>query len=434
MNKLLVFVILALVALATVGAAYASVDNVTFSGSATVQSIKVNGDDYVSGDTLQEDLGTTLNIRLKIQATSDVSNLEASSRLVGYEYATSGTDQISDTSGLFDMKAGDTKYVDLKIVIPVRADKDTYELRVNLDGRTVSFGDNVFTVRVAGPRKAILIRDVILTPSGSIESGRSILGQARLENIGERDETDIKVTMAIPDLSVEGSVYMNSLNGEAVLGRGETKSSEEVYLRVPPCAKPGTYDLTTTVNFDETQTVTQTQQVTITDGGLCTQNAQPTGQQKVIVTAPSAQNVQIGVGGASFPVVIQNQGTAAKTFIISVNGVSDWGSYQISDAAPVVQGGETKVVYVYVTARDGAQVGARTFGIDVTVDGQKESIAAQAILTEAASSASWKNVLTTVAVILLAIVIVLALIVAARKMKGGKDNEDDLDSDGQAYY
>ena len=441
MNKLFVIVIAALVVLTTVGVAFASVDNITFDSAASIQSITVNGDVYNSGDTLQLNLGDKLDIRVKVQATHNVDNLEASTRLVGYEYAGTDGTQISDTSDLFDMQAGDTKYVDLQITIPVQADKDVYELRVDLDGRTASYGDNAFTIRIAGPRKAVLIRDIILTPSGSVDSGRSILGQARLENIGERDENDIKVTMGIPTLGVEGSVYMDSLNGQTTLGQGETKSSEEIYLRIPPCAKPGTYDLTTTVDFDVNQETTQTQQITITDGGLCTDN--PSGSssgsnpsQKVIVTAPSAQNVQIGVGGASFPVVIQNTGTASKTFVVSVNGVSDWGAYQISDPAPVVAGGETKVVYIYVTAQDGVSPGARVFGIDVTVDGQKQSITAQAILTQAATHASATAVLWWIFGVLIFIVVVLGLIVAIRNMKGKKDDEmdDDLDSSGQAYY
>lgn len=433
MNKMLQLVILALVALSVIGIAVGAPANVTSGNAVYIESIKVNGDTYENGDTLKTDLGETLDIRLKIQANQDVDNIEASARLIGYEY--NDKDKVSDFSSTLSLQAGDTEYVNLQITVPVRADKDTYELRIDLDGRSQNFGKHAFTVRIAGPRKALLIRDVILTPSGSIESGRSLLAQVRLENIGERDQDDVKVNIAIPALNVEGSVYMNSLDGETTIGRGEKKTSEEVYLRIPACARAGTYELVTTVTFDEFEESTQSQTITITDGGLCSQTQTSNQPQRVIVTAPSAQNVQIGVGGASFPIVIQNQGTASKTFVVSVNGVTDWGAYQISDAAPIVNGGETKVVYVYVTARDGASAGARTFGIDVTVDGQKQSIAAQAILTESTTSMSWKGVLTTLALILLVVVIVLAIIVAVRKMKGGKDDEDeDLDSKGQAYY
>lgn len=433
MNKMLNLVIIALVALCIAGVAFAAPANVTTSNAAYIESIKVNGDTYENGDTLKTDLGETLEIRVKVQANQDVDNLEVSTRLVGYEY--SDRESVSDFSETFNLQSGDTEYQDLEITIPTRADKDTYELRVDLDGRSANYEHNVFTVRLAGPRKALLIRDVILTPSGAIETGRSLLAQARIENIGERDQDDVKVTFAIEGLQVEGSVYMNELDGETTIGRGEKKTSEEVYLRIPACAKPGTYQLITTVEFDEFEESSVAQTITVTDGGLCSQTSTNSNQPaKVIVTAPSAQNVQIGVGGASFPIVIQNQGTASKTFVVSVNGV-DWGSYQISDAAPIVAGGETKVVYVYVTARDGSVAGARTFGIDVTVDGQKQSIAAQALLTEADTGMSWKGVLTTLAVILLIVVIVLAVLVAVRKMNNGKDDEDeDLDSKGQAYY
>lgn len=434
MNKMLNLVIIALVALSIVGVAFAAPAYVTQSSDAYIESIKVDGDNYNYGDTLKTDLGETMTIRVKVQANQDVENLEVSARLVGYEY--NDKDRVSDNSETFDLKAGDTEYQDLEITIPTRADKDVYELRVDLDGRAANYEHGVFTVRIAGPRKALLIRDVVLTPSGAIESGRSLLAQARLENIGERDQDDVKVSFAIEGLQVEGSVYMNQLDGETTIGRGEKKTSEEVYLRIPACAKPGTYQLVTTVTFDEFEETTSSQSITITDGGLCSQTSTNSNQPaKVIVTAPSAQNVQIGVGGASFPVVIQNQGTASKTFVVSVNGVSDWGAYQISDAAPIVAGGETKVVYVYVTARDNALAGARTFGIDVTVDGQKNSITAQALLTEADTGMSWKGVLTTIAIILLIVVIVLAVLVAVRKMKGGKSEEDeDLESKGQAYY
>ena len=438
MNKYFAIAIIAMIVAMTIGIAFADVSNVTVGNAASIVSIKVNGDTYVDGDTLKVNLGDTLNIRVKVQATQRITNLEASARLVGYEYNTDTS--ISDTSGLFDLQAGDTEYVDLTVKVPILAEKDVYELRVDLDGRAETFGQNAFTIRVAGPRSGILIQDMIFTPSGSVESGRSILGQARLENLGEKNLDDVKITMSIPALdNIESSVYMNSINGETTLGKGETKSSEEIYLRIPPCAKAGTYDLITTVDFDNGQQTTRTDKLTITDGGLCTQSqtTAPT-QQRIIVTAPSAQNVQIGVGGASFPVVIQNTGTASKTFIVSVNGITDWGAYQISDAAPIVAGGETKVVYIYVTAHDGVMPGARTFGIDITADGNKQSIAAQAILTQPESQSSWKGVLVTIAIILLVIVIVLAVIVAMRKMKDDKQDDDEaqeeLDEKGQAYY
>ncbi|HLP79091.1 MAG TPA: hypothetical protein VK158_00490 [Acidobacteriota bacterium] len=438
MKNVVQIVLAMLVAVMMASSAFAALE---FDDAVTVESIKVNGDVYEDGDQIKVDLGEELDIRLKIQAMEDVDNIEASARLIGYEYSDKERDSVSDYSDLMDLKAGDTEYLDMSLKIPVKADKDIYELQIKVDGRRTEYFMGSFTVRVAGPRSGLLIRDVLFSPSNAVPAGRSLLTQVRLENIGERDLDDVKITVSMPDVEdesgmpIEAYATMDDFEGEEDLGRGERKTSEEVLLRIPACAKPGTYDVVTTVEFDEDETETKTSQITIVDGGNVCKTTSTATEAKTLITAPSAQTVTIGVGGATYPVVIQNTGATAKTYSVSVVGVNDWGAYQISDQAPVVQGGESKVVYVYVTANEGVAPGVKTFGIDVMSDGAKQSMVAQAVVTEGTKKASVRDYLEIGVIVLVAILIVLGLIVAFNKMKGKNDNdEDDLENKGQAYY
>jgi uncharacterized membrane protein len=425
MKKLLV---LTLFALATLVSAFAA-NELSYSDAVELEYVKVNGDEYVSGDTLKVDLGENLDIRMKLQAITDVSDIQVNARLVGYEY--SDRESVSDTSRVFDLNAGDTEFIDMSIKLPIRADKDEYELRVTVEGRRDTFETQSFTIRVAGPRSAVLVRDVIFSPNDNVAAGRSLLVQARLENIGERDQDNIRVTASIPSLGIEGTVYLDELDGERELGRGEKRSSEEIFLRIPACAKAGTYDVVVRVLYDEDELATVTKPITIISEGACAVTGNQQVVDKTLITAPTTQDVTAGSGGATFPIVIQNAGTTSKAYTVQVVNADDWAVYTVSDRMPIVAAGDSKIVYVYVSAKADAAPGKKTFGIEVASDGAKQSIIATANVLEQKSS-SLRTILQVGVIALVAILIILGLIVLF--MRGRSDKEDEMESKGQAYY
>jgi hypothetical protein len=437
MKKLLQLAVFVMVALFSFTAAFAA-NSVVNSNDVTVEYIKVNGDTYVSGDTLRVDLGERLDIRVKLQASADVSDVEVRARLIGYEY--SNRESTTDASQIFDLQSGDTQYINLGLQVPVRADKDVYELRVDVDGRRVNFESAGFTVRVSGPRNHVLIRDVIFSPSNTVVAGRALLTSVRLENIGERDQDDVKVTVRIPELNLQGAVYVDSVDGENRLGRGEKVTSEEVYLRIPECAR-GTYDVEIVVTFNEYDSVKTTRQIYVSASELCgqTQPTTPTNPttpttsvERTVITAPSAQQVEIGGTAASFPIVIQNTASVAKSYMVSVSGTAGWAKATISDINPVVPAGSSKIVYVTIEPDAKASVGQKVFAIEVSTGDAKQTIIAQANLVDNEpnkTSSGWLTALYIIVVVLVIILIIIGIVAIIAKMSS-KDEKDD----GKAYY
>ena len=306
--------------------------------------IKVDGDVVDSGDNIRVDLGETIDIRVKLQATEDVEDIEVQARIVGYEY--NDVSSLIDVTRPFDLEENDTETVDLSLSIPIRAEKDEYELRIEVDGRKVDFVDESFTIRVKGPRRGIRMRDVVFSPRGAVMAGRALLTQVRLENVGERDLDDVKVIVDIPDLEISGEVFLDDELEGSKSGKGDKDITEEVFIRIPTCAEPGIYDVDITVEFDEFDSITETETIRVVEGETCAiAGATPTTPtvERTVITPPPAQDVAIGQAGTAFPLIITNMGNSAKTYTLRVRGVDAWGISEVTDVAPIVRAGASRL-------------------------------------------------------------------------------------------
>ncbi len=431
MKKILQTMVFAFVLLITIGVSFAA-NNVSTSNDVELEYIRINGDIYQSGENIRVDVNEELDIRVKLQALADVEDVEVSTRLVGYEY--SDYVQVSDHSGVFDLRSGDTDFIDLQVQVPVDSDKDVYDLRVTVQDRRYDYSSNSFTIRVSGPRNQMLVRDVIFSPGGSVVAGRALLAQLRLENIGENDQEDIKVTTRIPALNIVESTYVREVRGEAMLGRGERLTTEEIYLRIPQCAEEGIYDVEFEVEYNRFDVVSFTEEIVILKSELCTNSSstpQPTETEKTVISAPQAQMITAGVSGSSFPVVIQNDGSSARTYTIGVTGVENWGTHSLSEQAPIVNPGQSKTVYVYVNAKEDAPLGVQTFGIDVSTQGKTQSVLAQANIVAPEKESNLTEILTISVIVLVIILVLLGIIVVFTKLRGRDD--EDMEK-GKAYY
>lgn len=430
MMKYMHLISMVIALLFAVSAVSAAGNAITTSDDVAVQSIRVNGDIYDQGRTLRVDLGEQLDIRVRLEAFADARDIQVTAELFGYEF--SHRESTRDSSRLIDLRAGDTDSVNLGLQIPIRADKDVYSLVITVASRGVTYERVAFDVRVSGPRHGILVRDVLFSPNNVVVAGRSLLTQVRLENIGERTQNDVKVTVKIPALGISQSSFLDTIHGESSLGRGEQRTSEEIFVRIPECAPEGLYAVQIEVSYNEFEVVTRNEQILIAASDLCgvgtAQPEQPAG--RTVITAPQPQSVQAGVGGATYPIVIQNQGNTARTYTVSVSGISNWGTYQVSDSAITVGAGQTGVVYVFVAANRDAPQGTQSFGVEVASGTSKESFLAQVTVTEAQRTSNTMSYLYIVLIVLIIILIILGFIVVFAKLSG---KDDDMDK-GQAYY
>lgn len=424
MSKIIQLIAVLLVAVLAASSVFAN--NTT---NVELDYIKINGDTVESGDTLRVEAGETLNIRAKIQARSDITDIEGSAQIVGYKYASKQA--IADFDSIQELDEGDSDYIDLTVTLPYDMDKEKYDLRIEIEGRRgEAYVNALFPLNIQAPSDAVMIKDVVFSPAGSVVAGRALLAQVRLENIGDNTQDDVKITAMIPRLGVEASIFMDELEGQD--DGAEKKTSEELYLRIPACAKEGVYDVEFEVEFDRYETVTTTEQIYISAGDSCPQ-ARPVETQKgtLVVSQIPVQDVKAGVT-SSFPVVLQNNADVTKTALISVVGTEGWATAQVSEQSPVIAAGQTKVVYVTVTPTATAQAGLKTFIVNLVVDGESKSLTGQANVvatqTDSTTQRSWLEIGLIVLVVL---IIILGFIVVLAKLK---EKDEDSDNKGQTYY
>lgn len=393
--------------------------------------IKVNGDIVQDGDNLRVELGDELEIRVRLQATRDVEDLEVQARLIGYEY--NNVENLIDITRPFDMEENDTETVDLSLTVPIRADKDEYELRIQIDDRRTNFVSDSFTIRVKGPRTNVRIKDVIFSPHGEVLAGRLLVSQVRIENIGERDLDDIKVVAEIPALGVADAKFLDEELDGSKVGNGDTEITEDLLLRIPECAEPGVYDVDFTVSFDEYEETTFSRQIRVVGDACETQGSLPSQQQtqKSVITPPPAQDIAAGQSG-SYPIVITNAGAQAQDYTVQVRGAETWAVVDVTDPAPIVQPGESKTVYVYVSVNENAAVGQKVFTVEVSDGRNRQEFPVVTSVTEAQQqTSSLRRALEIGLIVLIVLLIVLGLIIGFNKMRS---NNDDDEPRGQTYY
>ena len=425
MKKVLTLVVALFAVLLLSGAAFAA-------NGVDLEWIKVDGDRVEADDNLRLDLGEEIEIVVKLQATEDVEDIEVQARIVGYEYNDVRT--IIDVTNPFDLDENDTETVDLSLMIPVRAEKDEYELRIEVDGRRVDYIDESFTIRVKGPRKGVRIRDVVFSPRGAVMAGRALLTQVRMENIGERDLEDVKVIVDIPGLDVSGSIFLEDELEGAKSGEGDIDVTEEVFIRIPKCAEAGTYDVDITVEFDEFESVSTTESIRVIEGETCPAAAPSTPQtpDRTVITPPPALDVVVGQAGTAFPIVITNMGTTSKTYTIDVRGVEAWGTAEVTDVAPIVRAGASKTVYVFVSANEDATAGEKVVGVEITQAGETQEITLTAnVVPGEQDLSSIRRGLEIGLIVLVVLLVILGIIIGLSKLKGG---EEDDDMKSQTYY
>ena len=400
-----------------------------------VEWVKINDNKYEDGDKLVVERGDTLDVEVKMNASDNETDVEAELDLLGYEY--NDVDEISDSTHTFDIDQGDTVYKELSVRIPSNVDKDEYDLRLRVGGRTGPSTEYRYLIKVDAPRHFVDVEDVILSPSREVKSGRALLGTVRLENNGDRDEDSVKVTMSIPALGISASDYIDEIEED------EEVTSEELYLRIPSCTESGVYTVEVEVEYDEGyETVTEETSIRIVEDESCyTQPEDGDQPEKTIISVgSSSMELTKGKGGVVYPVTITNGGSARKSYTLSVDGLQGWATSKITPANTVVlEKGETKAMYVYVTATDEATAGERMFSAAIRSDGKvlkevplKATVAegADGNGQEQADGLNWANVkqgLQVGLIVLVVLLVLLGLIVGFNKLKG-RDDED------QTYY
>lgn len=201
-------------------------------------------------------------LKLELESWEDAKDVEISAEITGYEF--NDVKEIRDRIGPFDFDANVTYVKKLQLSLPDDVDLDDYQLRVYLSDRngwTMSYN---YALRVNTERHELKIEDVILNPGYSVQAGQALLTTVRLENKGQKDQKDVKVTASIPALGISATEYVEEIE------KNDEEETEELFLRLPKCAEPGVYEMTVDVWFNDLhKKVSDSGKVTVLENPAC---------------------------------------------------------------------------------------------------------------------------------------------------------------------
>jgi hypothetical protein len=408
----------------------------------TIDTVKLDGDviDSVQdfpGETniLSIDRGQEFEVRVEVTADANLQDAQIEATIRGYD----SDKQITDITDVFDMKANRTYIKKLTLTLPGNVDKDTYRLRIRVDSRDGDTTQEDFELEVTAERHAMEIKDVIFSPQ-EVMAGRSLLTTVRVKNVGAIDQNDgVKIMVNIPELGISAADYIDEVDED------DSVTSEELFLRIPSCVKAGVYDVEITAYFkDNERMVSADRTVKITTGEDCesatTPEVKPEAPKTVITYGSLSQELTTGQGGVIYPFTITNAGKEAKTYVLSVDGYSEWADVRISPAnIMVIQPGETKAAYVYVSAKDSASAGEKMFTVTISSDNEvMKQLVAKAVVQQGKAPVtnqptwdSMKRGLEVTLLVLVVILVIVGLIIGLTKLRGKDEGTED---EPKSYY
>ncbi len=344
-------------------------------------------------NTLSLERGQEYEVRVRFVALDKIRNAEVRAFISGYEF--NDIEPIDDKTEIFDAEQGVTYVKKLHVRIPDELDQDSYKLRVVITDRFSDEERASYNLQIDAPRNSLKIDDVIFNPSNSVRAGSSLLARVRVENKGEREQEDVRVTVSIPELGITGTQYINELSAE-----DDEEETEEILLRIPKCAKAGTYDAVIDVEFSQRhRKVTERQTITVLEDEQCTTaTVQPS-----ISAGSQVQTVSAGQT-AVFPLTITNPSRNSKTFTVTT--ASDMDITITPTNTLVIPAGQTQTVYINAMTEDS---GAKTVTATITNGNTQQQIVFTANITSSGIRTAVEIILTALVVILIIIGIIIAI-------------------------
>ena len=433
-------------ALLVILVAFVALSGVVSALNADIDFVKVDGDELAPGMNEINDLerDNSFEVKVKVTALEDLENVEIEAMISGYDH----NDRVSDVTDVFDMRANVSYTKKLDLTLPSRLDVDQYMLRIYIRDRAGTELSEEFFIFADTVRHSVKIKDIDVDPTMEVEAGRSLRVLVDLKNYGQMDEDDVKVEFAIPELGLKALPDYMDIESE------DSKVSEELYLRIPLCTEAGQYTGQVSVTYDDGDEVeTETVMVDVVESLACdvdtsaqTDDAQelvdaPKQDKTIITVGAQSQELTRGEGGAIFPLTFTNSGNDAKTFVVSVTGADDWATVKVSPLQTVTVGAdESKSVYVYVSAKETAELAEHMFTVDIKdANGNVvKQIPMSATVVEGDgaddSSSSLRKALEIGLIVLVVILIIVVLIVVFTRKKDDEEEEAEDEISGQTYY
>jgi hypothetical protein len=253
-----------------------------------------------------------------------------------------------------------------------------------------------------------LIIDKITVEPAQPMQGRSMVVTASVTNNRAYPMRNLALKADAPKLGVSTSQDLD------ILGPGE-RVSKELLLRVPECAKPGPTDIAVIAEYPfapgQNEVFSQAVSAEVVPSGTCSQDP---GSDTTVVNILEVQDVD-PVKGALYPFTIHNTQSDSKAYVLSLDGVDDWGTAEINPGTLiVVPSGETRSGAIQVWGKPGA-TGKHTFTFIVHARDDMKQVMLVATLKDTAPTLPTTAILVWGIVLLLAIILTVSIILMIRK-------------------
>lgn len=234
----------------------------------------------------------------------------------------------------------DEKEFTVYVSIPIDAvEDDDYTLHVTAEGEwngETDVSDEVVSLlEIEQPEHSLHISDVRLS-TDNVMSGETVDVAVKVANIGEEDETNIKIKVEIPEIGAVKTVSL--LN---TLGAGYDYTA---YLTLDvPQAESGIYTLVAKA-YNEDAGATYERDVMVELAQVVVDESTGTA---VSTTSQITQTIAVGKGSI-FSIEVRNNANIPKTFDLAVGGVADWGTARVDPLQLTLGPGEADMAYVHV--------------------------------------------------------------------------------------
>ncbi len=396
-----------------------------------IQTVRVNNMD-LAGATLNVERGDVLNLEVLINGINNVDDVRVRAEIDGYEHG-----DIEDRTALFDIEAGRLYKKTLNLVIPNDIDaSETYTLRVTVTDDDNNEEFNV-SLNVDEQRHNLGIFDVLVSPGGKAIAGRPLFVTARIENLGDMKEENVKVTASIPELGVSTSGYIDELITEAQEDSGTSDDDEEnsqsidLTLRIPDDAESGNYNVKIDVEFNRGNDLVSTSETVSIEGV-------EKKESNAIVSIDSTSKDVRSNAETSYKLMIANIGNERAVYSVEADGEDLWGNARVEPSFITVDPDSSAEVKVYLSAKKDASAGSHSFVVKVNEG--KTLVQEMSLNANVIQSSVWgglRQVLTVIFVVLVVLLVVLGIVIAFKKMSSEGFDEETTEptiTEGQTYY
>jgi len=390
---------------------------------------KVEIDDFQldanSVNRLDLERGQTYDVEVVFTPTQNLDDVEVQVFVSGFEF--NDVEPAHDITPTFDADLNVTYRKKLSIRFSDEFEEDDYKLRVIITDRNGQEFIQSYNLKVDVPRNALKIEDVVLSPESKVTAGSALLASVRVENKGEKQQDDVRVTVGIPALGLSATEYIDEIENN-----DDEEETEEIYLRVPKCSQPGIYDVTVDVSYREGHTVVHaTKKIEVLADPTCKPAGEEEAPKTTITLGSQLESAQQG-GQAIFPITITNTGKSSKTYTVSIANVP-WGEVKITPTSTtVVEAGKSQSFFVAVTANKDATVGAQVVSATVSAGNEVLQQIPLTLNVTKMPSSTMRRVLEVGLIVLVVLLVVLALIVGLSKLS--QEDDDGDKGQPQAYY